>query len=66
MFFTIFILPTQYCLQRERKEKKTGAAVSHAKLAEKLLAAQMRREALIHADSQYVNTMQMSIRVSTV
>lgn len=37
---------------RERKEKKRGAAVSHAKLAEKLLAAQMRREALSHTDSR--------------
>ncbi|CAK5268406.1 unnamed protein product [Mycena citricolor] len=33
----------------ERKKKKAGAAMSHAKLAEKLLAAQMRREALKHA-----------------
>ena len=47
-----FILGTQYRLQRDRKEKKSGAAVSHAKLAEKLLAAQMRREALSHADSK--------------
>ncbi|KAG5339808.1 hypothetical protein C0989_003489 [Termitomyces sp. Mn162] len=35
---------------RERREKKSGAAASHTKLAEKLLAAQMRREALNHAD----------------
>ncbi|KAJ3515418.1 hypothetical protein NLJ89_g1771 [Agrocybe chaxingu] len=33
----------------ERKKKKSGAASSHVKLAEKLLAAQMRREALNHA-----------------
>ncbi|EAU85580.2 flap structure-specific endonuclease [Coprinopsis cinerea okayama7 len=33
----------------ERRRKKSGAAVSHIKLAEKLLAAQMRREALNHA-----------------
>ncbi|CDO70647.1 hypothetical protein BN946_scf184756.g14 [Trametes cinnabarina] len=33
----------------ERKKKKTGAAASHAKIAEKLLAAQMRREALDQA-----------------
>ncbi|KAJ7773400.1 hypothetical protein B0H16DRAFT_1512227 [Mycena metata] len=33
----------------ERRKKKTGAATSHAKLAEKLLAAQLRREALKHA-----------------
>ncbi|KAI0775173.1 hypothetical protein BD413DRAFT_603148 [Trametes elegans] len=33
----------------ERKKKKTGAAASHAKIAERLLAAQMRREALEHA-----------------
>ncbi|KAK0469719.1 uncharacterized protein EV420DRAFT_1496229 [Desarmillaria tabescens] len=32
----------------ERRKKKSGAAASHAKLAEKLLAAQMRREALNH------------------
>ncbi|KAG6856892.1 hypothetical protein H0H87_012473 [Tephrocybe sp. NHM501043] len=35
---------------RGRREKKSGAAASHAKLAEKLLAAQMRREALNQAD----------------
>ncbi|KAF8843762.1 PIN domain-like protein [Paxillus ammoniavirescens] len=34
----------------ERKKKKSGAAASHAKIAERLLAAQMRREALGHAD----------------
>jgi hypothetical protein len=50
--YIIFILCTQYRLQRERKEKKSGAAASHAKLAEKLLAAQMRREALSHGDSK--------------
>ncbi|KAF8969210.1 hypothetical protein BDZ97DRAFT_270879 [Flammula alnicola] len=33
----------------ERKKKKSGAAASHVKLAEKLLAAQMRREALNQA-----------------
>ncbi|KAJ7455354.1 hypothetical protein B0H11DRAFT_2067759 [Mycena galericulata] len=33
----------------ERRKKKTGAATSHAKLAEKLLAAQLRRAALNHA-----------------
>ncbi|KAK7690660.1 hypothetical protein QCA50_005759 [Cerrena zonata] len=32
----------------ERKSKKSGAAASHAKIAERLLAAQMRREALTH------------------
>ncbi|KAL0065080.1 DNA repair protein rad2 [Marasmius tenuissimus] len=32
----------------ERKRKKTGAAATHAKVAERLLAAQMRREALKH------------------
>ncbi|KAG7451252.1 PIN domain-like protein [Guyanagaster necrorhizus] len=32
----------------ERRKKKSGAAASHVKLAEKLLAAQMRREALNH------------------
>ncbi|KAJ7158651.1 hypothetical protein C8R46DRAFT_1109789 [Mycena filopes] len=33
----------------ERRKKKSGAATSHVKLAEKLLAAQLRREALKHA-----------------
>ncbi|KAI0719319.1 hypothetical protein C8T65DRAFT_636320 [Cerioporus squamosus] len=33
----------------ERKKKKSGAAASHAKVAERLLAAHMRREALEHA-----------------
>jgi DNA excision repair protein ERCC-5 len=32
--------------QAERKKKKAGAAASHAKVAEKLFAAQMRREAV--------------------
>ncbi|TFK92661.1 PIN domain-like protein [Polyporus arcularius HHB13444] len=32
----------------ERKKKKSGAAASHAKVAERLLAAHMRREALEH------------------
>ncbi|KAG6900803.1 hypothetical protein C0993_000122 [Termitomyces sp. T159_Od127] len=36
---------------RGRREKKAGAAASHTKLAEQLLAAQMRREALNHAES---------------
>lgn len=40
--------------QNERKKKKTGAAVSHAKVAERLLAAQLRREALNHAQDAYV------------
>uniref|UniRef100_A0A0W0EXQ8 XPG N-terminal domain-containing protein n=1 Tax=Moniliophthora roreri TaxID=221103 RepID=A0A0W0EXQ8_MONRR len=33
----------------ERRRKKSGAAASHAKIAERLLAAQMRREAIKHA-----------------
>ncbi|KAF8653599.1 hypothetical protein AX16_003843 [Volvariella volvacea WC 439] len=33
----------------DRKKKKSGAAASHAKIAERLLAAQMRREAVNHA-----------------
>ena len=37
--------------QAERKRKKAGAADSHAKLAERLLAAQMRREALNHVQA---------------
>ncbi|KAF5391685.1 hypothetical protein D9757_002398 [Collybiopsis confluens] len=32
----------------ERRKKKTGAAASHLKIAERLLAAQLRREALKH------------------
>ncbi|KAF8071835.1 PIN domain-like protein [Lyophyllum atratum] len=40
---------------RERREKKSGAAASHAKLAEKLLAAQMRREALNQADPSHAS-----------
>ncbi|KAH9959585.1 hypothetical protein BC827DRAFT_1212397 [Russula dissimulans] len=36
----------------ERKRKKSGAALSHAKVAERLLAAQMRREALNHTQAQ--------------
>ncbi|GBE87985.1 DNA repair protein [Sparassis crispa] len=36
----------------ERKKKKSGAAISHAKLAERLLAAQMRREALCHVQAK--------------
>ena len=33
----------------ERKKKNSAAAASHAKIAEKLLAAHMYREALEHA-----------------
>ncbi|KAK7050894.1 DNA repair protein rad2 [Paramarasmius palmivorus] len=33
----------------DRRRKKSGAAASHTKIAERLLAAQMRREALKHA-----------------
>ncbi|KAG6853978.1 hypothetical protein C0991_011841 [Blastosporella zonata] len=36
---------------RGRREKKSGAAASHVRLAEKFLAAQMRREALNQVDS---------------
>lgn len=35
----------------ERKKKKSGAAATHAKIAERLLAAHMRREALVHAQA---------------
>ncbi len=38
-------------LQAERKRKKTGAAANHAKVAEKLFAAQMRREAVKQAQA---------------
>ena len=41
--------PNTHLRQNERKKKKAGAAASHARIAEKLLAAQMRREALNHA-----------------
>ncbi|KAI0065313.1 PIN domain-like protein [Artomyces pyxidatus] len=40
----------------ERKKKKSGAAASHAKVAERLLAAQMRREALNHTLKQSAST----------
>ncbi|PPQ99161.1 hypothetical protein CVT24_009350 [Panaeolus cyanescens] len=33
----------------ERKKKKAGAALNHAQLAEKILAAKLRREAIQHA-----------------
>ncbi|KAH8092642.1 PIN domain-like protein [Cristinia sonorae] len=36
----------------ERKNKKAGAAASHAKIAERLLAAQMRREAVNQIQAQ--------------
>ncbi|KAH8994897.1 PIN domain-like protein [Lactarius akahatsu] len=36
----------------ERKRKKSGAAISHAKVAERLLAARMRHEALRQAQAQ--------------
>ncbi|KAJ3793004.1 hypothetical protein GGU11DRAFT_801353 [Lentinula aff. detonsa] len=34
----------------DRRKKKRGAAASHAKLAERLLSAQLRREALTHVE----------------
>lgn len=34
----------------ERKKKKSGAAASHTKIAERLLAAQLRREAVNHVN----------------
>ncbi|KAF9243402.1 hypothetical protein BU15DRAFT_86379 [Melanogaster broomeanus] len=37
----------------DARRKKSGAAASHAKIAEKLLAAQMRREALVHAQASH-------------
>lgn len=37
----------------ERKKKKSGAAATHAKTAERLLAAHMRREALVHAQTSH-------------
>ncbi|KAH7884449.1 hypothetical protein F5I97DRAFT_1812007 [Phlebopus sp. FC_14] len=37
----------------ERKKKKSGAAASHVRLAERLLAAQMRREALVHSQASH-------------
>lgn len=36
----------------ERKKKKLGAAASHAKVAEKLLAAQLRRQAVTEAEAR--------------
>jgi len=38
-------------LQAERRRKKAGAAANHAKVAEKLFAAQMRREAVKQAQA---------------
>jgi len=40
-----------YDMQAERKRKKAGAAANHAKVAEKLFAAQMRREAVKQAQA---------------
>lgn len=37
----------------ERKKKKSGAAASHAQIAERLLAAHMRREALVQAHASH-------------
>ncbi|OJA13616.1 hypothetical protein AZE42_03967 [Rhizopogon vesiculosus] len=37
----------------ERKKKKSGAAATYAKVAERLLAAQLRREALVHAPASH-------------
>lgn len=37
----------------ERKKKKSGAVLSHARIAERLLAAQLRKEALSHAQLSY-------------
>jgi hypothetical protein len=39
-------------LQAERKRRKAGAAQSHARVAERLLAAQLRREAVKHGQAQ--------------
>ncbi|QRW17668.1 Flap endonuclease-1 protein [Rhizoctonia solani] len=36
----------------ERKKRKSGAAANHAKVAERLLAAQLRREALRHTEER--------------
>ncbi|KAI0303796.1 hypothetical protein B0F90DRAFT_1709118 [Multifurca ochricompacta] len=40
----------------DRKRKKAGAALSHAKVAERILAAHMRREALNHAQCKSVSS----------
>ncbi|KIJ66988.1 hypothetical protein HYDPIDRAFT_26400 [Hydnomerulius pinastri MD-312] len=40
----------------DRKKKKSGAAASHARIAERLLAAQMRREALVQAQANHPPT----------
>ncbi|KAG1821643.1 uncharacterized protein BJ212DRAFT_1445185 [Suillus subaureus] len=37
----------------ERKKKKSGAAATHARIAERLLAAHMRREALAHTQMSH-------------
>jgi DNA excision repair protein ERCC-5 len=49
--------------QNERKKKKSGAAVAHVKLAERLLAAQMRREALNHAQKCESPSSQQFVRL---
>jgi DNA excision repair protein ERCC-5 len=46
------VLLTLFFCKAERKRKKSGAAISHAKVAERLLAAHMRREALNYAQAQ--------------
>ena len=46
MRFPQVACPSQTDLQAERKRKKAGAAANHARVAEKLFAAQMRREAV--------------------
>ncbi|KAF8417476.1 XPG N-terminal domain-containing protein [Boletus edulis BED1] len=38
-------------IRSSARRRRSGAAASHAKIAERLLAAQMRREALVHAQA---------------
>jgi len=38
----------------ERKRRKAGAALSHVKVAERLLAAQLRREAISHVKKRQI------------
>ncbi|KIJ52582.1 hypothetical protein M422DRAFT_776205 [Sphaerobolus stellatus SS14] len=50
----------------ERKRKKAGAAETHVRVAEKLLAAQMRREALSHVQKKTQGSASAAITDDTI
>jgi DNA excision repair protein ERCC-5 len=50
----------------ERKRKKQGAAQSYTRTAEKILAAQMRREALNRHESYVSNMAEISLSLNSV